>query len=125
MNPVGVLVTQFSRGACEGDHTRPGPVCRWTRSPGRATPRVQDCSRRPNHQGIPATASSAGDPPLEQNPSSAPPPAIQQGNHSIDGVFTQSGPEADIPPWPETNDFAMARNVTCRVKHEGADTRAS
>jgi len=27
---------------------------------------------RPNHQGIPATASSAGDPPLERNPSSAP-----------------------------------------------------
>ena len=35
-------------------------------------PREQDCSRRPNHQGIPATASSAGDPPLEQNPSSSP-----------------------------------------------------
>ena len=37
-------------------------------------PREQDCSRRPNHQGIPATASSAGDPPLERNPSSPPPP---------------------------------------------------
>jgi hypothetical protein len=24
------------------------------------------------------------------------PPAIQQGNHSIDGVFTQSGPKADF-----------------------------
>src|ERR1035437_3759047 len=36
-------------------------------------PHEQDCSRRPNHQGIPATASSAGDPPLERNPSSFPP----------------------------------------------------
>src|SRR6266404_4773264 len=34
--------------------------------------RLQDCSRPPNHQGIPATASSAGDPPLERNPSSSP-----------------------------------------------------
>lgn len=36
-------------------------------------PLEQDCSRRPNHQGIPATASPAGDPPLERNPSSVPP----------------------------------------------------
>src|SRR5258705_1000373 len=93
-------------------------VCRWTRSPGRATPRVQDCSRRPNHQGIPATASSAGDPPLEQNPSSAP------RDHGIDGVFTQSGPisevaslsqpdqallplkGADVPPIPTAREMA-------------------
>src|SRR6478672_9397083 len=57
-------------------------------------PREQDYFRRPNHPGIPATASSAGDPPLQRNPSSLPPP-IQQGNHSIDRVFTQSGTKAD------------------------------
>ncbi|MDH2340795.1 hypothetical protein, partial [Bradyrhizobium sp. SSUT77] len=47
------------------------------------------------HQGIPAATSSAGDPPLERNPASIP-PAIQQENHSIDGVFTQPGSQADI-----------------------------
>src|SRR5881394_2366230 len=57
-------------------------------------PREQDCSRRPNHRGIPATASSAGDPPLERNPASLPPP-IQQQNHSTDGVFTQPRPKPD------------------------------
>src|ERR1019366_134603 len=41
------------------------------------------CSRRPNHRGIPATASSAGDPPLERNPASLPPP-IQQGKCGLD-----------------------------------------
>jgi hypothetical protein len=34
---------------------------------------------------------------LERNPALLPPP-IQQENHSIDGVFTQSGPKADIGP---------------------------
>src|SRR5450631_260707 len=41
-------------------------------------PREQDCSPQPNRQGIPATTSSAGDPPLEQNPSSLPPPIHQR-----------------------------------------------
>src|SRR5258706_2565195 len=40
--------------------------------------RLQDCSRPPNHQGIPATASSAGDPPPERNPSS-PHPRFSKG----------------------------------------------
>ena len=53
-------------------------------------PREQDCSRRSNHRGIPPTESSAGDPPLERNPSSLPPP-IQQGNHSIDGFSHSLG----------------------------------
>ena len=34
------------------------------------------------------------------------PPAIQQGNHSIDGVFTQSGPSTDID---ERSSIAYAR----------------
>src|SRR5213078_3457265 len=58
-------------------------------------PSEWNCPRRPNHRGIPATASSAGDPPLERNPASLPPP-IQQGNHSIDGVFTQPGSISDL-----------------------------
>src|SRR6202051_4970901 len=49
-------------------------------------PHEWNCSRRSNHRGIPATAWSAGDPPLEQNPASLPPP-IQQENHSIGGCF--------------------------------------
>ena len=57
-------------------------------------PRGWNCSHPPNHRGIPETASSAGDPPLERNPASLPPP-IQQEDHSIDQVFTQPGPIAE------------------------------
>src|ERR1700688_3733486 len=62
-------------------------------------PHEWNCSRRSNHRGIPATAWSAGDPPLEQNPASLPPP-IQQENHSIGGCFHTawviSGPGARL-----------------------------
>src|SRR5476649_271561 len=60
-------------------------------------PREQNCPHRPNHRGIPATTSSAGDPPLERNPASLPPP-IQQENHTIDRVFTQPGSLSEVEP---------------------------
>src|SRR5258708_1607351 len=57
MSPVGLLVTQFSRGACEGDHIRPGPVCRWMRSPGRATRRSGNVGR---YRGLERTSRACG-----------------------------------------------------------------
>jgi hypothetical protein len=72
-NLLGVLARNWSHG-----------VAQWEMGPRPSRRKATDLAgssvshllgkpaRRPNHRGIPATTSSAGDPPLEQNPSSSP-----------------------------------------------------
>jgi hypothetical protein len=72
----------------------------------RSTPTNRHSQSRAACRGIPATASSAGDPPPERNPASLPPP-IQQENHSIGEVFTQ--PTGPLTDWTSIKNWLRSR----------------